>query len=159
MHSLTVSTDGNGQAAFSANLEQEVTSLGITATATDLDANTSELSPCRALEPYVAPDRDLDEILDQQDNCPDVYNPDQANQDGDSRGDLCDFCPGGDDETPECINRVGAALSGSGGGFASSSGGCALNGDKQIKTSFSFMLWAFLFGMILFRKTFYLIKT
>ncbi|HRY94018.1 MAG TPA: thrombospondin type 3 repeat-containing protein [Myxococcota bacterium] len=40
------------------------------------------------------PDRDHDLVPDEQDNCPDVYNPDQTNTDGDSQGDACDPCPG-----------------------------------------------------------------
>ena len=38
-------------------------------------------------------DRDGDGVADNVDNCPDVYNPDQANADGDSFGDACDPCP------------------------------------------------------------------
>jgi uncharacterized repeat protein (TIGR01451 family) len=35
-------------------------------------------------------DRDNDGIPDNVDNCPDVYNPDQKDSDGDGRGDVCD---------------------------------------------------------------------
>jgi hypothetical protein len=35
------------------------------------------------------PDRDGDEVSDQQDNCPDVANDDQQDIDGDGRGDAC----------------------------------------------------------------------
>ncbi len=35
-----------------------------------------------------------DGILDDVDNCPQVYNPDQADGDGDGAGDVCDNCPG-----------------------------------------------------------------
>lgn len=38
-------------------------------------------------------DRDRDGIADVQDNCPDVANPDQANEDADKFGDTCDVCP------------------------------------------------------------------
>ena len=37
-------------------------------------------------------DPDEDELLDYQDNCPDVYNPSQSNADGDAFGDACDPC-------------------------------------------------------------------
>ncbi|SYZ73626.1 exported hypothetical protein [Candidatus Zixiibacteriota bacterium] len=38
-------------------------------------------------------DRDNDGIPNTSDNCPDTYNPGQANADGDSYGDACDACP------------------------------------------------------------------
>jgi hypothetical protein len=38
-------------------------------------------------------DRDGDGVTDDVDNCPDVPNPDQANEDGDKFGDVCDPCP------------------------------------------------------------------
>ncbi len=36
------------------------------------------------------PDSDGDGVLDSEDNCPDVFNPDQADADGDGIGDACD---------------------------------------------------------------------
>lgn len=36
-----------------------------------------------------APDRDRDAVADTADNCPDAYNPTQADADGDGRGDVC----------------------------------------------------------------------
>lgn len=38
-------------------------------------------------------DSDDDGVYDAFDNCPNIPNPDQANDDGDSYGDLCDNCP------------------------------------------------------------------
>ncbi len=42
-------------------------------------------------------DIDNDSICDCFDNCPGDYNPDQNDGDGDGVGDLCDICPGYDD--------------------------------------------------------------
>src|ERR687887_151509 len=38
-------------------------------------------------------DIDLDGVPDLDDNCPDDFNPDQHDEDDDTRGDPCDFCP------------------------------------------------------------------
>jgi hypothetical protein len=38
-------------------------------------------------------DRDCDNISDERDTCPDIYNPDNKNSDGDRFGDACDNCP------------------------------------------------------------------
>ncbi|MCC8358798.1 thrombospondin type 3 repeat-containing protein [Salinimicrobium sediminilitoris] len=43
-------------------------------------------------------DDDDDDIPNDTDNCPNVYNPDQTNSDGDSHGDACDNCPNDDNE-------------------------------------------------------------
>ena len=40
-----------------------------------------------------APDRDGDGVPDDLDNCPDMMNTDQANEDLDEFGDVCDICP------------------------------------------------------------------
>jgi large repetitive protein len=39
------------------------------------------------------PDADKDGIVDNADNCPTTYNPDQADADADGKGDVCDPCP------------------------------------------------------------------
>ena len=41
-------------------------------------------------------DKDLDGIIDSSDNCPDVYNPDQMDSDGDGYGDKCENDDDGD---------------------------------------------------------------
>jgi hypothetical protein len=46
-----------------------------------------------AMPPCASHDSDADGILDKQDNCKSVYNPDQVDSDGDGVGDFCDNCP------------------------------------------------------------------
>jgi hypothetical protein len=43
---------------------------------------------------YYDNDLDDDEVPECEDNCPDVYNPDQLDSDQDGLGDVCDPCPG-----------------------------------------------------------------
>jgi len=46
------------------------------------------------VEAYVcATDYDNDGVIDEVDNCPSVFNPDQLDSDGDGIGDVCDNCP------------------------------------------------------------------
>ena len=52
-----------------------------------LDANTST---CGTVDPN---DRDGDGVANDVDNCPDLANTDQADGDGDAKGDACDACP------------------------------------------------------------------
>jgi hypothetical protein len=42
---------------------------------------------------YQPLDRDGDGVASADDDCPDVFNPDQADYDGDGVGDACDLCP------------------------------------------------------------------
>jgi sugar lactone lactonase YvrE len=41
----------------------------------------------------VGADRDGDLVIDCQDNCPDNFNPDQQDANGNGQGDVCDTCP------------------------------------------------------------------
>lgn len=45
-----------------------------------------------ALDAMPAPDIDGDGVLTANDNCPESYNPDQLDTDGDGSGDVCDAC-------------------------------------------------------------------
>ena len=48
-----------------------------------------------------SPDRDRDGILDIDDNCTRVVNPDQADADGDGTGDVCEEPEGAEGEAPK----------------------------------------------------------
>lgn len=53
---------------------------------TDVDVNQTIV----AVEPDLLADQDNDGVVDPEDNCPAIYNPAQANNDGDIPGDACD---------------------------------------------------------------------
>jgi hypothetical protein len=48
-------------------------------------------------------DQDGDGVIDVADNCPFIANPDQANQDGDEFGDVCDPFPNDPDNLGACL--------------------------------------------------------
>lgn len=47
----------------------------------------------------LCPDLDFDGVCDASDNCPQAWNPDQADPDRDGQGDVCDNCP--EDPNPD----------------------------------------------------------
>lgn len=99
------------------------------------------------LECEANPDPDGDGVNTAVDNCPDVYNPEQADADGDGLGDLCDNCPGvqnvdqinsdedsmGDacDNCPDVVNEDQADLDGDGIGDACCCEGVRGNMDND----------------------------
>jgi hypothetical protein len=73
---------------------QNITSAGYPNTSTNsICGVTNSFSIFAILQPL---DGDGDSVLDQNDNCPAVANPDQADLDGDRLGDLCDSDLDGD---------------------------------------------------------------
>ena len=54
----------------------------------------------------VNPDRDGDGILNSDDNCPDTFNPDQADADGNDQGDACEPAEEEEEET-EAVEDTG----------------------------------------------------
>ena len=59
-----------------------------------LKVRNHEPDPNKVVTQYVISysviDKDSDGVLDELDNCPDTYNPDQMDEDGDGIGDVCD---------------------------------------------------------------------
>lgn len=74
-----------------------------------LDANTTT---CRVFDPN---DLDGDLVPNSMDNCPSDANANQADSDGDQKGDVCDACPTesnpGDNACPSTIYRVKSGTS------------------------------------------------
>ncbi len=60
--------------------------------------DSSGLQVIQLCEASLCTDTDSDGVCDDEDNCPDVINPDQTNSDADSLGDTCDNCPNADNE-------------------------------------------------------------
>jgi hypothetical protein len=58
----------------------------------------------------VGRDSDGDGVLDSLDNCPNDPNPDQANADGDSRGNACDVCPAQPGSVVDGCPPIGGAV-------------------------------------------------
>ena len=82
---------------------------------------TNELEDVYTWFNLIFEDKDLDGIIDDNDNCPLVYNPDQKDLDGDGIGDVCDdtdgdgimddidICP--DTPTGETVDSTGCSTS------------------------------------------------
>jgi hypothetical protein len=79
----SATANGSGQWALYTSLAGP----NVTATNTDANGNTSELS---AAVGFTAFDTDGDGVPTSLDNCPTNVNPNQANADGDGAGDVCD---------------------------------------------------------------------
>ena len=69
-------------------------------------------------------DYDCDGVLDGQDNCPEMHNPDQADANGDQQGDACDT-------SPECVGGKCGPPNVGGGGCGCGGGGVPLPDDDR----------------------------
>ena len=74
------------------------------------DGNQVNISSI-SITPFIGTDNDSDFIPSNSDNCPNHFNPDQLNNDGDNLGNACDSLPNGDDDgdgidnaSDNCIN-------------------------------------------------------
>jgi uncharacterized repeat protein (TIGR01451 family) len=79
-----------------------------------------------------APDGDHDCVPDASDNCPSVFNPGQANADGDGLGDACDnnsFAPVVGTAAADASGNVGSTLT-TGGSFTDQDGNSSLTVTK-----------------------------
>ena len=122
---VTVNQEGSPSAAFFVGVEdmgEQSYSLGIDLSSPSTGSSYISTDFGESFEPASAypiidgnamiravgeePDRDADGVPDALDNCPDVYNPDQADSDGDGIGDACD--------QPGCSTATGP---GTGGGL------------------------------------------
>jgi len=71
------------------------------------DAGVADATSCGSMS--LPNDRDCDGVVDGQDNCPSVSNPNQDNEDGDRFGDACDPCPPVADDNPPDSDGDGVA--------------------------------------------------
>ena len=105
---LIAKLDENGNITGCAYLESTFATAGATATTSSIDLSVNDTSIsgvsfsenlqeapgtfdiiCESMQ-----DTDLDGVVDESDNCPDLYNPNQEDEgDEDGVGDACDNCP------------------------------------------------------------------
>ncbi len=70
----------------------------------------------------VVSDSDFDGILNEDDDCINVFNPDQSDIDGDGTGDVCDACPLDSADSCDTAESSSSNVNGSGGTITTSSG-------------------------------------
>jgi len=90
---LEISESGQNQ-VFSGNFSLDTSSWNLDSIkiiSVVQDASTSEVFQVQQKNINNF-DYDLDGILGDEDNCPDLYNPDQEDSDNDQLGDACDIC-------------------------------------------------------------------
>jgi hypothetical protein len=95
-----VGSDIIGEFAFDQSgfcISMDVTGQVVVIGAPLNDADGIDRGHVRAYQ-YSCEDSDLDGICNFEDNCPNIYNPDQSDDDCDGVGNSCDYCNGGDDK-------------------------------------------------------------
>jgi uncharacterized repeat protein (TIGR01451 family) len=101
-------------------------------TASAAGYNTGEANFTLHVSGAGAPDGDHDCVPDASDNCPSVFNPGQANADGDGLGDACDnnsFAPVVGTAAADASGNVGSTLT-TGGSFTDQDGNSSLTVTK-----------------------------
>ncbi len=63
-----------------------------------------------AVDAAVGSDPDLDFVVSQDDNCPNIANTNQGDEDGDCRGDACDRCPWINSVDPDMADEDGDGI-------------------------------------------------
>lgn len=95
---------------------------------------------CDGVVPSNEIDTDEDGILNCNDNCPNVRNPDQRNVDGDINGDMCDICPADSSDTCDINKSASCSIGVLGGTCATSDGSITIiipAGALESETSLS----------------------
>jgi hypothetical protein len=84
---------GLGCAACNAILGLDPTHRADDAQESQIDASADAAPPDAIAADANPDDVDGDGVINEKDDCPQVFNPDQADEDGDLVGDACDNCP------------------------------------------------------------------
>ena len=92
------------------------------------------------IEAGVMDDTDGDGFPDDEDNCPEDYNPDQLNSDDHNGGDICDVCPADNTDTCDTSGSEAGIINETGGTVGTPDGNCTIEvpaGAVEEETTFS----------------------